>query len=193
MNIRGKRVVLRAVEAQDLPVLHKWHNDPSLTNSLGERHFPSSLYQQERWYERIQTDERTIRLIAQDLQGAPVGYTGFWDINWRDGRAEHALLVGEDAAQGRGLGREIILTCARYAFGEMGLHRLDASILETNEKSRKAYEACGYRVEGVLREHALRGGERVNRLVLGLLSEEYFKLIEATRYWEEGEETRETP
>src|SRR5262249_49246805 len=59
-----------------------------------------------------------------------------------------------------------------YAFEEMGFHRLEATILETNRASLAAYQACGYRVEGTLREHALRGGARVNRLVLGLLASE---------------------
>lgn len=184
MNIRGKRITLRAIELEDLPLLHAWLNDPEIAPGLGDVHFPSSRYQQEKWFERVQQDERTIRLAVEDDEGALFGYTGFWSINWRDRRAEHALVVGVAKYQGQGLGREIIMTCARYAFEEMGLHRLDASILETNAASRKAYEACGYRIEGVQREHALRGGRRVDRLMMGLLASEYRALVEAGGYWD---------
>jgi RimJ/RimL family protein N-acetyltransferase len=186
MNIRGKRIILRAIEAEDLSLLQAWLNQPELAGSLGDVHFPSSRSQQLKWFERIQADERTIRLAVVDLEGVLLGYTGFWNIHWRDRRAEHALVVGDVRYQGQGFGREIIMTCARYAFEEMGLYRLDANILETNESSRKAYEACGYRIEGTLREHALRGGQRVNRLVLGLLAKEYYALAEANRYWEDA-------
>jgi RimJ/RimL family protein N-acetyltransferase len=186
MNIRGKRITLRAIEAEDLPLLQSWLNRPEIAGGLGDVHFPSSRSQQLKWFERIQADERTIRLAVQDAEGKLIGYTGFWNIHWRDRRAEHALVVGEAAYKGQGFGREIIMTAARYAFEEMGLHRLDANILETNTASRKAYEACGYKVEGLLREHALRGGRRVNRISLGLLAKEYFALVEATRYWEDA-------
>ena len=64
MNIRGKRILLRAIESADLPILHDWLNDPEIAAGLGGIHFPSSLYQQEKWLERIQTDQETIRLAA---------------------------------------------------------------------------------------------------------------------------------
>ena len=187
MNIKGKRIILRAIEVEDLPLLHIWSNDSDVVSGLGDTHFPSSRWQQERWFERIQTDERTIRLANQLIDGPLIGYTGFWDIHWRDRRAEHALVIGDPAYRGQGYGREAIVTCARYAFDEMGLYRLDATILETNEASLKAYQACGFRIEGVLREHALRGGKRVNRLMLGLLASEYSAWVEETGYWEISE------
>jgi RimJ/RimL family protein N-acetyltransferase len=186
MNISGKRITLRAIEAEDLPLLHAWLNQPDIAFGLGDVHFPSSRSQQLKWYERIQADERTLRLAVQDREGTLIGYTGFWNIHWRDRRAEHALVVGDAAHKGKGFGREIIMTSARYAFEEMGLYRLDANILETNAASQKAYEACGYSVEGTLRAHALRGGQRVDRILLGLLATEYFALVEANHYWQEA-------
>ena len=187
MNIRGKRIILRAIEAEDLPVLHTWSNDPDVVRGLGDIHFPSSHWQQERWFERIQANERTIRLAIQDIGGSLIGYTGFWDIHWRDRRAEHAVVIGDSVYRGQGYGREVILTCARYAFEEMGLYRLDATILETNVASLKAYQACGFQIEGVLRGHALRGRERVNRVMLGLLATDYFAWVEDTGYWDTPE------
>ncbi len=100
------------------------------------------------------------------------------------GRA-HALVVGEKAYRGQGYGREIIMACARYAFEEMDLYRLDAAILETNTASLKTYQACGFQLEGKLREHALRAGQRINVLMLGLLATEYAELAARTGYWNE--------
>lgn len=183
MNFRGKRIIVRAIETGDVPLLHSWFNDPDLVSGLGDIHFPSSLRQQERWHERSQTDERTIRLAVQMIEGPLIGYTGFWNIHWRDQRAVHAVVIGDPEYRGKGFGCEVILTCARYAFEEMGLYRLDAGILETNTASLKAYRESGFQIEGTLREHTLRAGIRVNRVLLGLLKREYYELIEKTRYW----------
>jgi len=187
MNIRGKRIILRAIELEDLPLLHVWSNDPDTCKGLGDIHFPSSRWQQEHWFERIQVDERTIRLAIQHIDGPLIGYSGFWNIHWRDRCAEHALIIGDPSYRGHGYGCEVILTSVRYAFEEMGLYRLDATTLETNVASLKAYQACGFQIEGVLRGHTLRGGERVNRVMLGLLATEYFAWVKQTSYWDSSE------
>jgi len=173
MNVRGKRIVLRALESHDLPLLHQWTNDPELAYGLGDIHLPSSTRQQELWFERIQTDKTTIRLAVESSPGKLIGYTGFWNIHQRDRRAEHSILIGDPGSRGQGFGREAILTCCRYAFQEMDLYRLDAYVLESNAASLKSYQACGFQVEGTLRAHAVRGGKRISRLVLGLLATEY--------------------
>ena len=184
MNIFGKRVVIRAIETEDLPKLHEWMNDTEVCRNLGEIHFPSSMYQQERWFDRIQNDTNTIRLAVQTQDCTLIGYTGFWDINWRDRHAEHGLIIGDPKFRGQGFGRDVILACARYAFQEMDLYRLDANIIATNLSSLKAYEYCGFQIEGVLRGHVLRRGQRVNRVLLGLLSTEHDIWVKRTRYWD---------
>ncbi len=186
MNIHGKRIVLRAIDAQDLPLLHQWANDPELAYGLGDIHFPSSAWQQEQWFQRIQANENTVRLAIHLGDRKMIGYTGFWDIHWRDRRAEHATLIGDRDCRGQGYGREAIAACARYAFEEMDLFRLDATILETNTASLRSYQSCGFQIEGTLRGHALRGGRRVNRLILGLLAEDYATWARETGYWDEA-------
>lgn len=185
MNIEGKRIILRALEQEDLSLLHGWANSRDLCMGLGDIHFPSSRRQQETWFERIQADRRTIRLAIQHTDGALIGHTGFWDLHWRDRRAEHALVIGDPAYRRQGYGREVILTCARYAFEEMGLYRLDATILETNVASLNTYKSCGFQIEGKLRGHVQRGGKRVDRMILGLLVAEYSAWQEESGYWDE--------
>jgi len=183
MNIRGKRILLRAIESADLPILHDWLNDPEIAAGLGGIHFPSSLYQQEKWFERIQTDQETIRLAVQNETKQLIGYSGFWKVDWRDRRAEHAVVVGKEF-QGHKYGHEIIMTCARYAFEEMGLHRLEATVLAGNDASLRAYRSCGFTEEGLLREHALRSGQWHGRVILGLLANEYQTLASNSKFWE---------
>jgi len=184
MNIRGKRILLRAISIDDLPLLHGWFNDPEIAPGLGDAHFPSSLFHQEAWFKRALEDEATVRLAVEHMDATLIGYTGFWEISWRDGRAEHAVVIGSAHNRGKGYGREVIATCCRYAFEEMGLYRLDARVLETNRASLRAYQACGFQIEGTLRQHALRGGQRINLVLLGLLASEYASWVQRTHYWE---------
>ena len=187
MNIEGKRIIIRAIEIGDLGKFHEWFNNPDLVHGFGDIHFPSSLRQQEVWFEKIQTEEETVRLAVQHIDGVLIGFSGFWHIHWRDRRAEHAVMIGDDAYRDQGYGREVIASCARYAFKEMGLFRLDATVLKTNGASLKAYQACGFEIEGTLRGHALRGGRRIDRIMLGLLLSEYKAWEKRTGYWDQPE------
>ena len=173
MIIVGEKVMLRAIERADLPSLLRWSNDPDVAMGLGEMHFPRSMEQQENWFDGIVQDQKTVRLAVQNIDEELIGYTGYWDINWRAGYAEHGLLIGTTEYRAQGYGKDIIRTASRYAFEEMGWHRLDASILSFNEASLNCYQACGFKIEGIRREHDLRRGKRVDRVMLGLLASEF--------------------
>ena len=47
MNIKGKKIILRAIEEEDLKILHQWANDPMTQDMIGNLHFPSSMDLQE--------------------------------------------------------------------------------------------------------------------------------------------------
>jgi ribosomal-protein-alanine N-acetyltransferase len=50
--------------------------------------------------------------------------------------------------EGKGLMTEGIRWIVRFAFTEIGLHRLEANIQPKNEPSRRLAQACGFRLEG---------------------------------------------
>ena len=184
MNIVGKRVIMRAIERTDLPALMSWANDPQIQYALGGWHFPSSSSVMDRWFESIQKDELNQR-FAVTLDGLLVGTANLVSINWKDRNAFHGMLLGDPAIRGRGVGQDVVMTVMRYAFRELGLNRLDGSIIEDNEPSRKLYVVkCGWKVEGTMRKWYYRKGRYWDKLIVGVTAEEYFALEAATHYWD---------
>ncbi len=61
-----------------------------------------------------------------------------------DGRAELAIMVGERALQGRGLGTAFGVMAHALAFRLIGLARTSVSILPENVASRRLFERLGY-------------------------------------------------
>ena len=70
MNINGKKVVLSAIEIEDLELIHTWSNDPEINYMLGGWHFPSSKQDQEKWFESLSFDSNSQRFAieAPDLR-----------------------------------------------------------------------------------------------------------------------------
>jgi ribosomal-protein-alanine N-acetyltransferase len=65
--------------------------------------------------------------------------------NFRCGAIGYAAFA---AAAGRGYMSEGLALVLRLAFGELGLHRLEANIQPANEASRQLVRRCGFRLEG---------------------------------------------
>jgi RimJ/RimL family protein N-acetyltransferase len=61
----------------------------------------------------------------------------------------------------------------RYAFEERRLDKVVAEAYATNPGSRRVLEKVGFREEGVHRQEAFVGGERVDLVHFGLLAEEF--------------------
>ena len=55
----------------------------------------------------------------------------------------------DEALAGRGLMPEAVVVLARFAFEELGLHRLQISIIPRNAASRRVPEKLGLRDEGI--------------------------------------------
>jgi RimJ/RimL family protein N-acetyltransferase len=58
---------------------------------------------------------------------------------------------------------------ARWAFGEIGLARLELACSTDNEASQRVARRCGFVREGVLRSHVPGQGGRRDTVVYGLL------------------------
>ena len=56
MNIKGKTLILRAIEENDLETLHKWANDPETQDMIGNVHFPSSMDYHKMWFQNLKNE-----------------------------------------------------------------------------------------------------------------------------------------
>jgi RimJ/RimL family protein N-acetyltransferase len=105
-------------------------------------------------------------------QGRLIGDIRLDHINAQDRRASLAIGIADVAALGQGLGTEAIGLVVAHAFGAMGLHRLAVRVLAFNARAVRAYEKCGFRVEGREREAVLIDGAWYDDLIMGLLADE---------------------
>jgi ribosomal-protein-alanine N-acetyltransferase len=77
------------------------------------------------------------------------------------------------SSQGRGMMREALSLVLTRAFGEMGLHRLEANIQPGNEPSRALARRLGFRQEGFSPRYLRIGGEWRDHERWAILSDEW--------------------
>ena len=106
--IHGETINLRAVERHDVPLLHRWFNDPVVMNGWGwsapARSIQHVAGQVEDWLAREIALGHPEALIAESLAGDHIGL-GFKEEGrlreaaFQDGRHEDVLLLAQLAAE----------------------------------------------------------------------------------------------
>lgn len=178
MNIKGDKVLLRAIKKEDLPLLHKWSNDPEINYMLGGWHFPSSEVDQEKWFNSLSLTSNNQRFAIETEELGFIGMANLVDINWKDRNAFHGMLLGDKDMRGKGYGVDTILTINKYAFEELGLMRMNGSMISFNEASIGVYtKKCGWKVEGIKKNHYFRKNQWWDQIVVGITRDDYDEFL----------------
>lgn len=185
MNIIGKVVTLRAIEEEDQELLREMVNDPEIEKLVGGYSFPVSKIQQKEWFESNNNTQNNIRLIIETNEDGAIGFANIVNIDWKNRSAFHGIKIANKKFRSKGIGTDTVMAVMRYAFEELQLNRLDGTIINYNEPSRKLYcEKCGWKVEGLKRKAVFKQNEYHDELIVGILKEEYESLIKENNYWE---------
>lgn len=153
----GSKVSLRALEAQDVPKLAAWINDERISG-MDEARFPVSVAEEEVWYERVTTDVSKKKLVVCNDGEQDVGLVSLHDIDKKNQRGEVGCYI-DPAHRRRGYSREALDLLIRFAFEELNLRKVSASILAFNEASLSLFRSLGFEEEGVRRQHVFTRGK----------------------------------
>ncbi len=75
-----------------------------------------------------------------------------------------------EVRQGQGLMSEAVAAAIGYAFADLGLHRVKAAYLPTNERSARLLRRLGFVVEGYARDYLLLQGRWQAQVLVGLIN-----------------------
>ena len=170
----GERVYLSALDKANIPVVLDWLADPEVNAFILAGHEPMSAEREEQWYDDVAASatDRVFEIhVANDDRY--IGNLGLHKIDAAHRHAEIGLFIGSKPDQGRGFGRDAIVTALRYAFDTLGLHRIYLRCQPANERALRAYRAIGFVEVGRERESALVDGRYRDHLVFDLLEGEF--------------------
>jgi UDP-4-amino-4,6-dideoxy-N-acetyl-beta-L-altrosamine N-acetyltransferase len=180
--IVGKRIQLRAIEYEDLPLLVKWRNDPEVYQYFFE-HEPLSLAMQRGWFEKFLThsDERFWIVETKDTLEA-IGTVGLVHLDWRNRKGEWGrLLIYPSKYRHGGYGAEIESLILRYFFDHLNMNRLEGEVFLENESVWKMHQKFGFKQEGLFRQYIFQDGKYKDVVYIAMLREEYLSVETQTR------------
>lgn len=166
-ELRGERVTLRDVRDDDAPYFVRWAADAEFAWYQWGRaagRFPDEASARTFFARFVPPDGRL--LVIEHLggeaasahaggfapRGRPIGFANYRDLRPKPRSAEIGIGIGEKALWGKHLGREALQLFMRHLLDDLGLHRLTLHVHAENDRAVASYKACGFEVEGVLRD-----------------------------------------
>ncbi len=89
------------------------------------------------------------------------------DIEWVWRVGTISILIGDKCQWGKGYGTEAINLITDFGFNTLGLHKIEAGILENNNSSIKAFQKAGFEIEGRKKHNRFNMGKYVDVIMMG--------------------------
>ncbi|SES66771.1 ribosomal-protein-serine acetyltransferase [Oceanobacillus limi] len=100
------------------------------------------------------------------------GSVGYLYIDWKIGKTEIGYWLGDDF-KGKGLALQAAKMMINHAFHDLDLNKVEIKVATNNNKSRAIPEKLGFQTEGIIRNDEFLNGVYHDRVIYGLLKEEW--------------------
>lgn len=174
-QLLSPRLLLRPVAETDLTATYVgWLNDPAVNAYLETRFERQTLESVRAYWQAHGHDPASPwwAICRRDQEAERhIGNIKLGPIHPIHLRADISLFIGDRHSWGQGLATEAIAVVRDWAFEQRGLHKLSAGLYAENAGSRRAFEKCGFVLEGTLRGEALNAdGSWTDVLRFGLIA-----------------------
>lgn len=169
--MKSDRIYLREVNQSDLPNIFKGLSHPEVIKYYGVSFKTLEATQEQMdWYANlVKTGTGIWWVICANNDDTFLGAGGFNALEKKNRKAEVGLWLLPDH-WGKGYLAEAMPLMLRYAFDELGLHRIEGFVDSDNEKCKKAMAKVHFTNEGTLRDSEMKNGKLISIDVFSKLS-----------------------
>ncbi len=170
-TLRGDRIRLEPLGEEHLDPYYKQMDEPELDRMTGTHGDTPSREAIQAWLASRPTQKGRLDLaIVEESSNELAGEIVLNDLSAENESISMRLWLGANYRD-RGYGSEAIRLVIAYAFDVVKLHRVSLEVYAFNARAIRAYERCGFEVEGRLRHALLWEGERHDALIMGILND----------------------
>lgn len=142
--------MLRRLEEKDAHYMLEWMHDKTI-NCWFCYPFADMTLEKARLFIRYSFDEENQHFAITDDKDEYLGTISLKNISERDHNAEFVIVVRKKV-QGTGIAERAVTQILKYAFNELGLHRIYIKVFADNIPARTLYESCGFDLEGEFKD-----------------------------------------
>jgi ribosomal-protein-alanine N-acetyltransferase len=173
--ITTERLCIRQMNMGDAEAVFAFKSDPEVTRRYGQEPH-RSIDETRTWLQRRMVDyerrDAIFWVLALKEDDNPLGECCLWNFDTGFHCAEIGYELHSSYWQ-KGIMAEALSAILTYGFVNIGLHRIEANPLVTNEASQRLLLKLGFTREGILRERHFFHDKYLDQMYFGLLEEEW--------------------
>ena len=176
VKLQGEKITLATLEREDCRKV--WEDTEYDFGQLTEPFIVGrSAANADAWFDEIQKLQGNmhIRLGIFLPGGTVIGDIGLQDLDSQNRSCTLGYGLTKLEYRNKGYATDATTVILRYGFCHLGLERIASSTQENNIGSQRVLEKCGFTLEGRERKARYFAGMRFDRLIYGLLVEEYLE------------------
>jgi RimJ/RimL family protein N-acetyltransferase len=167
--LEGKKVNLKTMEKEDLPLFWTWFNDPEVFGEFNPLH---QACKEE--IERLLVSPLEWRgFLIEKKDGGKVGFIAHFYVLHPVGKqleVGYSLIPSE---RGKGYGTEALKIMVDYLFLSHEAVRIQAQTDTRNAISQKVLQKAGFKMEGVIRQAIFSRGQWRDANMFSILRQEW--------------------
>ena len=149
--------MLKEIKSSDLETIAKWRNNPDILLNLFS-YLPISIDRQLQWFSDYLKDSTQLIFRIENSVLELIGTIGLLDIDYKNQKAELTIIIGNEKYHGKGYGFKYLTELLNFAFDEMNLHKIKASVFSDNIPAIELYKKCGFIYEGTFQKEIFKNG-----------------------------------
>jgi [ribosomal protein S5]-alanine N-acetyltransferase len=162
----GAKVTVGAFVPDDYAAMYCWAND-IIAARLDGAFRPVNLKDVLNWCESAAKDPTRVMLaIRQRTDPKLIGYLHIQNINAVHRSADIGIRIGEEKYRGQGYGKEALAIGLDYCWNHLNLERVGLFVFRHNKRAINAYNAVGFKKEGILRKLFFIDGAWIDVIVM---------------------------
>lgn len=162
INITGQFTILKNLQEDEKQQIHNWNTDPEVCA-----------------YREINADTTKLQDLSFSIHdkgsGKLIGDIGISSVNPKNKHAEIGLSIGDKSFWGKGYGTDVVKAVLAFCFDKLNLNKVYLDVWEENQRAIKCYLRCGFRNDGMLRQHVWKDGKYHNKIIMSILKDEWLK------------------
>jgi diamine N-acetyltransferase len=166
--IKGKQLLLRAPEFDDIPIIYRWENDPDI-QIFSRVKTPVSIYAIEQYILSSEQDPfvaRQVRFMAETTESREtVGHIDLFEIDAIHRRAGVGILTDSLHRQ-QGFASEMLQLIEGWCKTHLDLYQLWCNISASNAPSIQLFINAGYFESGRKRHWIRENGQWTDEMIM---------------------------
>ena len=171
--IKGKRVLLRPVKKEDMPVQDEFYQNIEIFTLNASLPRVFSIQSTEEWFETCTKRNENAQFLAIETDGQYIGFCSLKNSKIDTNNYWYGIVIGNSNYWEKGFGTEVTKLMIDFAFQYLGARRIGLGTNSKNPRAIKCFESCGFIEEGRIRQQYWINGSYADSVQMGILRKEW--------------------